>query len=132
MPYVADFETTTDPNDCRVWAFAISNIDNPEEILVGISLKRFMDICNWKLKNPTIFFHNLKFDGGFIIDYLLKNGFTHTTNTEDKATNTFNTLISDKGQFYQIEVIFWKKGNYVKKVTFFPKNYLYLVKLTFI
>ena len=118
MPYVADFETTTDPNDCRVWAYAICDIDDPEHVNVGISLEKFLEHCHWKLKNATVYFHNLKFDGGFIIDYLLKNGFTHTTKVEDKATNTFNTLISDKGMFYQIEVIFWKNGSYTKKVTF--------------
>ena len=118
MPYVADFETTTDPSDCRVWAYAISDIDNPDNILVGNSIEKFMEWCNWKSKNATVYFHNLKFDGGFIIDYLLKNGFTHTTTIEEQKTNTFNTLISDSGLFYQIEVIFWKNGRYVKKVKF--------------
>ena len=68
MPYVADFETTTDPKDCRVWAYAICDINEPEKINIGINMESFMNWCNWKGNNDTVFFHNLKFDGGFIID----------------------------------------------------------------
>lgn len=28
--YTADFETTTDPNDCRVWAYGICEIGNTD------------------------------------------------------------------------------------------------------
>lgn len=118
MSFVADFETTTDPKDCRVWAYAICDIENPENVNIGITLDSFMNWCNWKGGNDTVFFHNLKFDGGFIIDWLLKHGFKHVENPEERESNTFTTLISDKGLFYQIEVIFWKQGKKIKKITF--------------
>jgi hypothetical protein len=118
MSFVADFETTTDPKDCRVWAYAICDIENPENVNIGINIDSFMNWCNWKGNNDTVFFHNLKFDGGFIIDWLLKHGFKHVENPEERESNTFTTLISDKGLFYQIEVIFWKQGKKIKKITF--------------
>ena len=30
--YAGDFETTTDENDLRVWAFSLSNVENQEFI----------------------------------------------------------------------------------------------------
>jgi len=118
MSFVADFETTTDPNDCRVWAYAICDINNLENINIGINMESFMNWCQWKGNNETVFFHNLKFDGGFIIDWLLKHDFKHVENPEERESNTFTTLISDKGLFYQIEVIFYKKGKNINKVIF--------------
>lgn len=116
--FVADFETTTDINDCRVWAYAICEIENQENIVIGTTIDDFMKWCEDRKENDTIYFHNLKFDCQFIIDWLFRNEYVHTTKPEEKATKTFNTLISDKGLFYQVEVIFKKKGKKVNKVVF--------------
>lgn len=56
--------------------------------------------------------------GEFIIYWLLTHGFKHVEKKEDTETQTFTTLISDMGQFYSIEVYFYKKNKNVKKVTF--------------
>ena len=116
--YVADFETTTKEEDAHVWGFAICEVGNKEDVIFGTSIDEFMSWCETKQKNSIVYFHNLKFDGQFLIYWLLKNGFKHTTNSEDRASRTFNTLISDKGFYYSIEVIFELKGKKVKKVTF--------------
>lgn len=116
--FVADFETTTDINDCRVWAYAICEIENQENIIIGTTIDDFMKWCEDRKENDTIYFHHLKFDCQFIIDWLFRNGYVHTTKPEEKATKTFNTLISDKGLFYQVEVIFKKKGKKINKVVF--------------
>ena len=116
--FVADFETTTDPLNCHVWAYAICEVGNKDNIIIGTTIKDFINWCESRSENDTIFFHNIKFDGQFIMDYLFKNGFTHTVDSNEKASKTFNTLISDKGLFYQIEVIFKKKGKRINKVTF--------------
>lgn len=117
--FVADFETTTNPDDCRVWAYAICEVGNEErDVIVGNSITGFMNWCRLQKENHKIFFHNLKFDGQFIMSWLFKNGYTHVTEQDDKQSKTFSTLISDKGLYYQIEVIFERKGRKVKKVTF--------------
>lgn len=116
--FVADFETTTNIDDCRVWAFAICEVENKEDVIIGTTIDEFME---WNIKrkeNDTVFFHNLKFDSQFIMNWLFKNGYEHTTEPEQKKSKTFNTLISDKGLFYQVEVIFEKKGKKVNKVIF--------------
>lgn len=116
--FVADFETTTNPDDCRVWAYAICEVGNEENIVVGTTIDDFMKWCRDTKENNIILFHNLKFDGQFIMTWLFNNGFEHTTDPYERNTNTFNTVISDKGLYYQIEVIFYKKGKNVNKVVF--------------
>ena len=116
--YVADFETTTIEEDCRVWAWAVCEVGNKDNITIGKTLDEFMTWCETQKDNPKVFFHNLKFDVQFIIQWLFKNGFKHVEKKEDKATKTFTTLISDKGMYYSCEVIFNKKGRKVNKITF--------------
>lgn len=116
--FVADFETTTNPDDCRVWAYAICKVENQEIIEIGTTLDKFMEWCSKGKENHKVFFHNLKFDSQFILVWLFKNGFTHTTDQRERQSKTFNTLISDKGLYYQIEVIFERKGKTINKVTF--------------
>lgn len=116
--YVADFETTTKQDDCRVWAYAICEVGNKEEVIVGTTIDEFMSWCRNHDENVKVLFHNLKFDGQFIMWWLFHNGFKHIEKREDRATGTFSTLISNKGLYYSIEVVFSLKGKKVKKVTF--------------
>lgn len=115
--YVADFETTTTLDSTRVWAFAICEVGNPDNIVLGTTIDEFMEWCMQK-ENHKVFFHNIKFDGQFIMSWCFKHSFKHTTEKKDRKTKTFNTIISDKGQYYQIEVIFEQKGKSINKVTF--------------
>ena len=116
--FTADFETCTWlENETYVWAWAVCEIGNESNIVIDNNIKSFIDYC-YSQKNSTFYFHNLKFDGEFIIYYLLKNGFKHVVKKEDIKDNTFTTLISDMGQFYQITVYFTKGNKKVHKVTF--------------
>ena len=114
--FTADFETATwNPEETWVWAWALCDIEEPTHVEVGNSIDDFFKRIK-KEANPYIYFHNLKFDGEFILYYLMKNGFEHVESKE-KRNNTFSTLISDMGLFYQIEVYF-EVGKKTKKVTF--------------
>ena len=114
--FTADFETSTwIPNETWVWAWALCDIENPDNVEVGNSLEDFFERIK-KEANPYIYFHNLKFDGEFILYYLMTHGFEYVESRE-KRTNTFSTLISDMGLFYSIEVYF-EVGKKTKKVTF--------------
>lgn len=59
--------------------------------------------------NNTVYFHNLKFDGHFIIYWLLTNGYTHITE-RNVTPGTFTSVISDMGKFYAITVR-WNNGH---------------------
>lgn len=116
--YTADFETCTWlADETFVWAFAICDIENNDNIIIGNNIEDFMKWCE-ENHNPTIYFHNLKFDGEFIIYYLLHNGFTWIQDKKEKRNKTFTTLISDMGMFYTIEVYFETGNKKVNKVTF--------------
>lgn len=112
--YVGDFETTTDPNDVRVWGSCLVNIDTIETAFIGNDIESFFDFL--KNKNSVVYFHNEKFDGEFILSYLLTHGYKYS---ESKESNTFSTLITDDGVFYSITVIFEKKNKKYKKVVFY-------------
>ena len=108
MRFTADFETTTDTEDCRVWAYCLCNIDNWKEKIYGNCIEDFLGWCELNPDN-ILYFHNLKFDGEFILSYLLKNGWTHTTERKFYRKKEFSTLISDKGMFYSIKLCFGKE-----------------------
>lgn len=117
--FAADFETTTDENDCRVWAYAVCNVDDYSDFRYGNSMDEFFEFCANPIANYKLWFHNLKFDGSYIINYLLTNGYEWIQDRKDKAPKTFTTLITDMGQFYSIVIYFDVKGHHTNKVEIF-------------
>lgn len=97
----ADFETTTKADDCRVWACGMYYMDS-KRFECGNSIEWFFDRLS-ELDDCTVYFHNLKFDGTFILDWLFRNGFTHSTERKIYK-GEFSTLISDKNLFYSIKI----------------------------
>ena len=116
LKWSADFETTTDENDCRVWAYSLSNIEEPDKFIYGNSLDDFFEWCANPKQNYTLYFFNLKFDGSFILSWLFHHGFIYIDNKIEKDDKTFTTLITDMGQFYSIEIYFEVNGKKVNKV----------------
>lgn len=111
---VADFETTTDKTDVRVWAVCAVDIDSLETVHIGNSIHNFF---LWLAdKNTTCYFHNLKFDGEFILHYLLTHGYKYD---DSHNPGTFETLITDDGIFYSITVYFARENKKYKKVVFY-------------
>lgn len=114
MRVSADFETTVDQNDARVWASCAVDIETLKTVHIGNSIDAFFD---WlRERNTVCYFHNLKFDGEFILSYLLRNGYEYSEIPRDK---TFSTLITDGGVWYSLTVIFEKKNKKYKKVVFY-------------
>ena len=113
--YTADFETSTWLLDSSfVWAWALCDIDNPDNVEIGNTIDSFIERIK-RENNPYIYFHNLKFDGEFILCYLLDNGYEYVED-KDKKSNSFSTLISDMGLFYSL-TIYFEVGKKTKKVT---------------
>lgn len=107
--WVADFETTTDANDCRVWLWGLANVETANtawDVEHGIDIDSF---CERMSKMPgVVYFHNLAFDGIFIIDWLFRNDYHH--HEKFPVKREFTTLISNTGHFYSITV-HWKSGH---------------------
>lgn len=106
--YVADFETTTEDfyyqnGYTKVWLYAISD-ELGKIINYGYSIEEFFSYLKQFKENVKIYFHNLKFDGSFILNYLLSNDYKHLDAKIDKNSpnKIFSTLIDEMGVFYSI------------------------------
>lgn len=116
--YTADFETTVDENDCRVWAVGVYNIYK-DSFFYYNNITDFMQYCMNIYSNDIFFFHNLKFDGDFIMNHLFEKGYEWVDDSKKLETKTFTTTISDKGQFYSIEVCFYNDNGYKNACIFY-------------
>lgn len=105
--YVADFETTSSKyyekfGYTKVWLWAICD-NNAVIVARGYDIESFMQYCYDNLGNQDIYFHNLKFDGSFILDYCLKQGLQYLPKLKDNKSGVA-CLISDMGAWYSIDV----------------------------
>lgn len=73
----ADFETTGKANlekdgYVRVWLWSLARMDGEKEYS-GTTMESFLE----KVKEEAVkrcFFYNLRFDGSFLVDWLLRHG----------------------------------------------------------
>ena len=100
--FCADFETTTVEDDCRVWSWGIIQVGKLQNYVDGISLDGFMSHISERAAH--IYFHNLAFDGTFILDWLLKHDYKWVK--ENPGVKEFTSLISRMGKYYSITVVF--------------------------
>lgn len=97
--FACDFETLTyEPT--RVWAWGAANVESGRFTYgtdIGFFIERF---CK---SNHEYYFHNLKFDGEFIVYYLLSSGYQLSTEWRLNRKQ-FSVLIDDMGSWYQMRV----------------------------
>lgn len=98
----ADFEATTDEDDCRVWAYGYAYINRPNNVEVGTTLIGFIRECV-TFGNATIYFHNLKYDGSFIVDWLLNHDYIYSEERWLEEMQ-FSALYSGDGKMYSLTV----------------------------
>ena len=111
--FVADFETKNEDfyNEhgfTEVWLYAISNPQG-EIVNYGENIEQFLDYCCKELNNCVVYFHNLRFDGSFILSYIIKKKYKFLEKIDYNSGKSYTTLISEEGQFYSIKVHF-KRG----------------------
>lgn len=103
--YIADFETVTWlENETSVWAWGVMEIAS-EDYEMGEDIGGFINWCR-EHAGSIVYFHNLKFDGEFIIWYLLTSGYKCTNGETGRTAKSFNCIISEMGQFYKITIRF--------------------------
>lgn len=114
--FVSDFETKDESfynknGYTEVWLYSISNSDG---VIVdyGYSIDSFIQYIQ-TLNNVIIYFHNLKFDGSFLLNYLMNHNFNYVEKITQKSRKSYSTLITDLGVFYSIKVAF-DNGNIVE------------------
>lgn len=103
---MCDFETTVYKGQeyTEVWAAASVEFLT-EEVTINHSMQEFFNHLKSYKANLICYFHNLKFDGNFIIDYLLRNGWVFNRIAEGKMLNNqFKCAISNRGAWYTITI----------------------------
>lgn len=89
-----------------MWLYAICDKD-ANIVQIGDNIHEFVRYLR-KLTGKTIYFHNLKFDGEFIVSYLLSTGWTHYKDLKDTEQG-FSVLMGEMGEFYGLDIKFSKK-----------------------
>ena len=119
--WACDFETTVwgeevekkkgKQTSTEVWAAAdVALYDTNEKVTISHSIREFMGRFLKMNGNNILYFHNLSFDGSFIVDWLLREGYTHViVKDKDMRHKQFRTSISRMGQWYFIKICFGKK-----------------------
>lgn len=121
LSFMGDFETSVyeGQESTEVWAWALTPIEGEvtkDSVTVGNSMEGFFDFLFKLGKNATVYFHNLKWDGMFIMHHLATHGeFTEYTYREGGETKlhdrkdfrfacsgSYIYSVSDKGQWYSI------------------------------
>lgn len=111
----ADFETTVYEGQTftEVWASAVVEL-NSEDVSVFHSIDETFKFFKQQKTNLIVYYHNLKFDGSFWIDWLSKNNkfkvaiepgseeHPEFIKQSQMDNNTYRYTISDRGQWYQI------------------------------
>lgn len=117
--FAADFETTVYEGQTftEVWASAAVELETEHVSIFG-SIDETFEFFKKQKCNLIVYYHNLKFDGSFWIDWLSKNDKMSVAAFGDppefyKASkmpnNSYRYTISDRGQWYQIII---KINNY--------------------
>lgn len=109
--YTADFETSTSAwkvEKARVWLWDIC--DKELNHYNGTTLEDFMQYVS-RFDKCLFSFHNLAYDGIYILYYLLENGYIFTTE-KTLRRGEFTTVISPMGIHYCYQVCF-PNGNVV-------------------
>lgn len=108
MNLTADFETNNSETECRVWSWGICGIDDYNFYVDGTDIMSFIETIKLYSyeENCTIWFHNLKFDGSFIVYFLLSHGYSYYEDRKKLRPNGFTALISDMGMWYNITICF--------------------------
>lgn len=125
--FACDFETTVyeGQTSTEVWSAAFGELFQ-DEVTVCKSINDFFEYFKALNESVTLYFHNAKFDGNFILAYLFNQGYSTAIckPSEDTTThywlkekempyNSFNCVISDRGVWYSI-VIKTDKGKIIK------------------
>lgn len=108
--YVADFETCDrhepicdEIPDQRIWLAGWKNLDSKEKQYYN-SLDGFMTsiLSRGTNQNTEYAFHNLRFDGAFIVPWLLNNDFIFTH--EKPKAGEFTMLLAQPNSWYSISI----------------------------
>ena len=128
---VADFETTINTKRSQVWSAAyidLAKVCKPDNVFIDLNINSFMEhMLNYTDDDLDVYFHNLKFDGTFILSWLKENDMWHELSYDGELLSlagrkakdyfryaydyAYTYCVSDLGQWYSITIIY--DGKYI-------------------
>lgn len=111
--FSCDFETANNlelnKDETYVWLACGYNILEDKVEHISTNIESFFNDFIFTHPNCYFYFHNLAFDGTFILDYLLNQGFKPIEYIEQYQDKTFKSCIDDEGKYYYLDIIRWSK-----------------------
>lgn len=117
--FACDFETTVYEGQIstEVWSSALVEL-NTEDVIIHHSIQETLDYFKTLGCDVIAYYHNLKFDGSFWLDYLMRHtdyelAFTYFNEKKDKGEwiedkemkpKSYKYLISNMGQWYTMTI----------------------------
>ena len=108
--YTADFETEyltkqqiEEGAKTYVWAWQIRDCDTLKVVGTGTDIKGFIKAL-FSLSSCNIWFHNLKYDIQFLLNYLISEGWQQVSSNKNMKPYTFTSLVSAQNIAYSIEL----------------------------
>ena len=102
LSYSADYETITRGDTECVWLWDVCNLLTMEHTY-NTTMDTFLDFVNKLNFGANIYFHNLKFDGSFLINHMLTHGYNmNVGSSKHLKIGEFSPLITEFGQFISI------------------------------
>lgn len=106
---VGDFETTVydGQKETEVWASALVPLYS-ENVIILHSIDETLNYLISLGRNCIVYYHNLKFDGAFWLDYLLRMGYKNALtlagfkDKKELKNGEMGYIISDSGQWYKL------------------------------
>lgn len=113
---VGDFETTVyeGQDHTEVWASALVEMYTEDVHIfgdIGETLEYLADMAC----NVCVYYHNLKFDGGFWVWWLLNNGFTTDIYNKETGKRIKDTRILQENLTVRDKTLFYKDGKMHEK-----------------
>lgn len=103
--YALDFETTvySGQSHTEVWSSAGAEI-NGTDVFIHHGIDETLNYLRKMDLDIIGYYHNLKFDGSFWVDWLLRNGWKVSEGKKkaDMSDHEFMAVISDLGQWYTL------------------------------
>lgn len=113
--YVADFETTVysdedleklglkEQTQTEVWSAAITECElepSPDRVSVYNNIYEFMNHIERLENNSIVYFHNLRFDASYLIDFLEASGYVPVIDIDSLADEDENDWLDEGDDDY--------------------------------
>lgn len=107
--WVADFETWTEA-DYRLYGEVRVYLWHARELYTGYEAQGYSveTFLMWASHKPTeIWFHNIKYDGNYILSAILRMGWTYSEKQE-KNRQHYRHIVTDTGQWMELVLMYGK------------------------